>query len=145
MRRETVWPVYYGHSVMHYVNDARAIVNPDWKRFIDLMKPLMFEPGGIMAGAGEADDAEFGAIMERWNERVTASIPAERLLVWEPADGWEPLSEFLEVPVPEGPVPRINDTSAFKEGILGGAIADINTWWDQRERPESGLHGAAVG
>ena len=28
------------------------------------------------------------------------TVPAERLLVWDPKEGWEPLCEFLEVPVP---------------------------------------------
>ena len=142
--RETVWPVYFGDSVMRHLNAARAHVNPDWRRFIDLMLPITFAPGGAMAGADVADDAEFAAIMHRWNEEVRAAIPPERLLVWEPADGWEPLCEFLEVPVPDGPVPHVNDTAAFREGIIGGAVADLNAWWDQRERPTSGLHGAAV-
>jgi hypothetical protein len=82
--------------------------------------------------------------MERWNDQVKASVPADRLLVWEPAQGWEPLCEFLEVSVPEGPVPRVNDTAAFHEGILGGGLAAVNAWWDQRERPVGGLHGAPV-
>jgi len=46
--------------------------------------------------------------------------------------------------VPEGPVPRVNDTAAFHEGILGGGLAAVNAWWDQRERPAGGLHGAPV-
>ena len=80
--------------------------------------------------------------MDRWNERVKRDVPADRLLVWEPRDGWEPLCEFLEVGVPDEPLPNVNDTAAFKEGILGGAIAVVNEWWDQRERPSGGLHGA---
>jgi hypothetical protein len=39
-------------------------------------------------------------------------------------------------------VPRVNDTAAFHEGILGGAFAALNAWWDQRELPAGGLHGA---
>ena len=82
--------------------------------------------------------------MERWNEGVRQTVPAERLLEWYPTDGWEPLCEFLEVDVPEGPVPNLNDTAAFKEGITGGALAAVNEWWDERDRPSSGLHGAAL-
>jgi hypothetical protein len=142
--RETLWPFYFGDSVMRHVNAARALINPTWQRFIDLMLPLTFAPGGAMAGGDVADDAEFAAIMHRWNEEVQATIPPHRLLVWDPADGWEPLCDFLEVPVPDEPVPHINDTAAFREGIIGGAMADLGDWWDQRERPASGLHGAAA-
>jgi hypothetical protein len=142
--RETIWPVYYGDSLMRHVNAARALVNPDWQRFIDLMQPILFAPDGAIAGADIAGDTEFAAIMERWNERVRATIAPHRLLVWEPGDGWDPLCEFLEVQVPDGPVPRVNDTAAFKEGIVGGALADLADWWEQRERPASGLHGVAA-
>ena len=79
--------------------------------------------------------------MDRWNERVKQDVPADRLLVWEPREGWGPLCEFLEVAVPDEPLPNVNDTAAFKEGILGGAIAVVNEWWDQRDRPPGAARG----
>ena len=30
------------------------------------------------------------------------------------------------------------------EGILGGSLAVLNAWWDRRERPSGGLHGAPL-
>jgi hypothetical protein len=51
------------------------------------------------------------------NEQVKREIPAERLLVFEVAQGWEPLCDFLGVPVPEIPFPRLNDTVAFHENL----------------------------
>jgi hypothetical protein len=97
-------------------------------------------------GPGEStfDDRAFAASMERWNERVKREVPADRLLVWHPGDGWAPLCEFLEVAVPDEPVPNANDTAAFKEGVTGGALAVLNQWWEQRERPATGLHAAAL-
>ena len=85
---------------------------------------------------------QLAAGMEAWNAEVKATVPAEKLLVWDPADGWEPLCDFLEVAVPEGEVPRVNDTAAFIEGMLGGGLAKLNAWWEERERSASGLHGA---
>ena len=141
--RDTIWSMYYGDSVIRYVNAARAVVDPNWARFIELMNHMTWNEGtGGLSGGDVADDASFGAIMERWNDEVEATIPAERLLVWDPADGWAPLCEFLEVPVPDEPVPHVNDAAAFKEGIIGGALEAVQAWWDQRERPASGLHGA---
>jgi hypothetical protein len=141
--RDTVWPVYHGPSVMHHVCEARRAVDPLWNRYIEMMYPILFGDNGPLADDHESDEG-LGASMERWTAQVKADIPAERLLVWEPADGWEPLCEFLEVSVPDGPVPRVNDTAAFSEGILGGSLAVINAWWDARERPTGGLHGAPV-
>jgi hypothetical protein len=29
--------------------------------------------------------------------------------------------------------------------VVGGALAVLNDWWDQRDRPTTGLHAAAPG
>ena len=39
------------------------------------------------------------------------------LLVYEIGSGWEPLCEFLDVPIPSVPYPRTNDTSEFQRVI----------------------------
>ena len=44
---------------------------------------------------------------------VQRSLPAERLLLFEARDGWEPLCAFLGVPVPNEPYPRLNDRASF--------------------------------
>ena len=55
-------------------------------------------------------------VFERWNDEVKRRVPAERLLVYEVKDGWEPLCDFLEVAVPEGrPFPHLNDAEAFRK------------------------------
>lgn len=41
-------------------------------------------------------------------EQVREAIPADRLLVFDVAQGWEPLCEFLDVPVPDVPFPHHN-------------------------------------
>lgn len=49
------------------------------------------------------------------NEEVKATVPPERLLVFDVKQGWEPLCAFLGVPVPDGPFPHVNDTESFKQ------------------------------
>jgi hypothetical protein len=142
--RETIWPMYFGDSVMFHVCQARRQVDRNWDRFIRLMLHMTWNEGtGAVAGDHSTDEG-LAAAMERWNAQVKETVPSDRLLVWDPADGWGPLCEFLEVAVPDGDVPRVNDTAAFIEGILGGGLAKINEWWDQRERPAGGLHGASA-
>ena len=65
------------------------------------------------------------------------TVPEDRLLVWDPKEGWEPLCEFLEMDVPEQPLPHVNDTENFQKNlIMGPAIAAINGWWEQNGAPE---------
>ena len=48
-----------------------------------------------------------------WNEEVKRTVPKERLLVFQAKEGWEPLCEFLGVPVPDEPFPRVNTRDDF--------------------------------
>lgn len=60
---------------------------------------------------------------------VEATVPADRLLVYEVAEGWTPLCRFLGVPVPDGePFPHLNDAEAFERRLrqrLGVAFATM--------------------
>lgn len=53
------------------------------------------------------------AAYRRNNEKVRDTIPADRLLVVTPTDGWGPLCKFLNVPVPASNFPRINAREEF--------------------------------
>jgi hypothetical protein len=46
---------------------------------------------------------------------VKRSIAPHRLIVYDVAEGWEPLSRHLGVAVPSTPFPRTNSTEEFKE------------------------------
>jgi hypothetical protein len=63
----------------------------------------------------------------RHNSEVQAAFGPERLLVYDPADGWAPLCRFLGVPIPEADFPVVNTTESFKAMIAqrqgGGSIA----------------------
>lgn len=67
---------------------------------------------GLFDGRFE-DRAHAIAVYERWTTDVVASVPADRLLVFDVAQGWEPLCAFLDVPVPDRPFPRVNDRDAL--------------------------------
>jgi hypothetical protein len=139
---KTIWGMWHGETVLHHLNDARCVVDPLWARYIALMSKMNFSETGAFAGAD--DMPKLMAAMERWNQQVQADVPAERLLVWKPEEGVEPIAEFLEVPLPAEDLPRLNDTKAFREGIIGGALDSVTEWWDSREKASEGLHGAAV-
>lgn len=45
---------------------------------------------------------------ENRNKEIIESVPAERLLVFKVKEGWGPLCEFLDLPVPDEDFPHIN-------------------------------------
>jgi len=55
-------------------------------------------------------------------EEVKRVVPADRLLVFEVAQGWTPLCRFLGVAVPAVPFPRVNDTAEFKRAVISITI-----------------------
>ena len=83
------------------------------------------------------DREQMAAEFERWNQQVIDTVPSERLLVWDPKDGWEPLCELLEVRVPDAPLPNVNDTENFQKNlIMGPAVEAINAWWEDNKELE---------
>jgi hypothetical protein len=68
---------------------------------------------------GKFLDKEFAEeIFNKHHEDVKAYVPAERLLVFDVSEGWQPLCEFLGVPQPDEPIPHLNKKENFKE-MLG--------------------------
>ena len=57
------------------------------------------------------------AAYEAHNQRVRDTIPADRLLEWEPGDGWAPICDRLGMPVPDEPFPHVNTTEMFNARI----------------------------
>ena len=53
----------------------------------------------------------------RWIEHVKATVPPERLLVFNVKEGYGPLCRFLEVAEPDEPFPFENETTSFRKVI----------------------------
>jgi hypothetical protein len=51
---------------------------------------------------------------EEHNALVRATVPRERLVDWQPGDGWEPICAALGVPVPDAPFPHTNSKDEFR-------------------------------
>ncbi|MGE4059618.1 MAG: sulfotransferase family protein, partial [Sphingomonadales bacterium] len=79
---------------------------------IDMVRKLVIED----TFGGNIDDRDHAiSVYNRHNEAVRRSIPANRLLVFEASQGWEPLCRFLGVAVPQAPYPRVNSTEEFQQ------------------------------
>ncbi|ORY90767.1 P-loop containing nucleoside triphosphate hydrolase protein [Leucosporidium creatinivorum] len=62
-------------------------------------------------------------------EEAKKNIPAERLLIFQVQEGWEPLCKFLNVPIPDQPFPRVNDTNAVASYIHDKVKAGRRRWF----------------
>ncbi|KAI6870200.1 hypothetical protein KC343_g3400 [Hortaea werneckii] len=83
------------------------------RRFDDML--------GVLHRKWVADhEGELGPeIYDRHNKMVEALIPEQQLLIFDVRQGWEPLCEFLNVPVPAEPFPNTNDAAAMRAVYTG--------------------------
>jgi hypothetical protein len=84
--------------------------------FGQMLEAVLHKPLGVALD----DRAAMIAAYERHNDEVIAGVPADRLLVFEAKDGWEPLCRFLGVPVPEAAFPRVNSREEFAAMLAAG-------------------------
>ncbi len=95
----------------------RATVIPAISRVADAPPPLekmLFEVISARLTPDWSDrDASIAAYL-RHNEAVRAGVPGERLVEWQPGDGWGPLCRALDVPDPHQPFPHVNTTAEFR-------------------------------
>jgi len=116
-------------KLIHTVRDPQA--------WFESTQATIFSPESPAAGA-EGPFAEFFSIVSssyqgrihdrdfmvdyfrRHTEDVLTAVPRDRLLVYEAAQGWEPLCAFLGLPVPDAPFPRANTTDEFRERFMSG-------------------------
>ena len=65
---------------------------------------------------GDLDDKENCiAVYAANTARAKAEVPADRLIVFEAAQGWAPLCAALDCPVPDVPYPKVNTTGEFEK------------------------------
>lgn len=129
--RETIVDMCHGESLIRLVSSARAHVDPNWRRYLEFVDRMFWGERGTFA-AGHTPRALIEAFVAH-NEEVKRIVPAERLLVWEVGDGWQPLCEFLGVPVPTEPLPHANDRATFLDRMIGGAITTLESWRARQE------------
>lgn len=75
---------------------------------------------GVFGGRLEDREHAIG-VYRAHGERVRASVPPERLLVFDPAQGWGPLCAFLGLEAPDEPFPHVNTRAQFR--ARGGVLA----------------------
>ncbi len=125
--RETIWNMCFGESLIRLISSARGQVDPQWSRYLQLVDRMFWSGQGTFASGHETPE-QLMTQFERHNEHVKANVPPERLLVWNVTEGWEPLCDFLDVPVPADPLPHVNDRETFLGRVIDGGLAALQAW-----------------
>lgn len=108
------WADSFGSTIYRLIA-GRDQAPPEMKAWLDMAS-------GVIARTGFPEGLSREGLMQAFtahNEAVKRTIPADRLLVYQVKDGWEPLCAFLGVPVPAGPFPRTNDRAEFWDLVKG--------------------------
>ena len=132
--RTTIWEALHGDTLAGHLASASEHVNPQWRAYVALMGEL-WEAQGAFALDGYVQSS-LADVIERHTAAVVDAVPHDRLLVWDVNEGWEPLSAFLAVDVPEEPLPNLNDSRTFVDGVIEMSLRWLNEWWG-REHPAS--------
>ena len=87
--------------------------------FTKFIREVLVPPNasGILGRVNRAMLAGKEEAVEVFNSHVAevkAYVPEDKLLVFDVRDGWAPLCEFLDRPVPDFPFPNVNDTAMMQ-------------------------------
>ncbi|KAJ4394786.1 hypothetical protein N0V93_004006 [Gnomoniopsis smithogilvyi] len=79
---------------------------------------------------GQGITSEEGAlkIWGRHLEYLEDVVPKEKLFYYTVKDGWGPLCEILELPIPDEPFPRLNDAKDFQVMFQKLALQGLLRW-----------------
>jgi len=108
------WAESFSHTIYFALSDISKAPEEqhDWLRMCaELLEQNGIPPGLDVEGLEKAFAAHVDA--------VKTAIPPKQLLVFQAKDGWQPLCDFLDVPLPDEPFPRTNDRAEFWEIMKG--------------------------
>ena len=124
LRDEDAWWNSISNTIFPGFQNKDAVYDKDRLRTRRMSKDLIVNK---VFGGNLTDKEHALAIYRRNIEEVKANLPAERLLVFDVAEGWAPLCAFLGLPVPDVPFPRTNNTQEFQERVAARQAAASQT------------------
>ncbi|WP_424928859.1 sulfotransferase family protein [Amaricoccus tamworthensis] len=114
-RPEEEWWASYSTTIGKFWQHYRTLpLPPELVNLFSTMEQLLVN--GVFGGLQRETCI---TAYRRNNALVRETVPADKLLIFTPSDGWDPLCRFLSVPAPEGEFPRSNARDEFW-ALFGG-------------------------
>ncbi len=113
----TIWKAQNPPDAERAAMGERIAADP---RLQSVMKVMGFSKQAMTEDhfQGKFLDKEFmEKVFNDHHEEVKRHVPADKLLVYEVTEGWEPLCEFLGAEVPNEPLPHTNKKEDFHEMV----------------------------
>ncbi len=132
----TIAAIWFGDNLMHHLAMAQYHIDPLYAGWLDVLGDVWIKADIMMSSNGDRD--QMAVDMKRWNQEVIDGPLRGLDTVVRPTDGWEPLCEFLEVPVSRraGPERQTTPRTSGRTCIMGRAINAINAWWEETKPQE---------
>ena len=85
------------------------------------MGESIIDPDGLFY---TADREGLAKQYDNFNQKVINTVPAGRLLVFNVKQGWKPLCNFLNLPIPNDNYPRVNSSKSMQKNLIVLKILD---------------------
>jgi len=115
VRDPEAWCTSFSNTIYPLIESASE-GEPARRPFLDMVAAVVTKTGFRVPSTRE----EVMEAFLRHVAAVKATIPAERLLVFDVREGWGPLCRYLGVPVPATDFPRTNNTAEFWKSTQAG-------------------------
>ena len=112
LRDPEKWYASFSQTILPLIQPTEK-TPPELLPFLKMVMAVVQKTGFRIPSTKE----EILTAFHRHIETVKQTIPADRLLVFDVGQGWEPLCRFLGVPVPPKDFPRTNNTQHFWDNV----------------------------
>ena len=103
------WNVLNNKVLKSFTFKFLAIIpNTSFKLQKDIHNEMILGYNGAFKGSKTDKDRK--KRFNEWNQSVIDFVPKDRLLVYQVKEGWSPLCNFLDIPIPNIPFPYKNKT-----------------------------------
>ena len=117
VRPAEVWWNSFEKTIAKLLEIRQSIPDEYVRSFLDMANKMITE----QTFGNQMHDKKSALIAYQQRiDDVTRAIAAERLLVFDVAQGWEPLCEFFDRPIPQEEFPKTNSRDEFWK-TFGGA------------------------
>ncbi|MBC2776805.1 sulfotransferase family protein [Parasphingopyxis marina] len=105
------WWASISTTILKLLDSMDEVEDPQMRQWLSLPYKIVTE----QTLGGDSSEASALAAFEQRERDVRAAIAPDRLLVFNVAEGWEPLCNFLGCEIPDNEFPRSNSKDEFWE------------------------------